>query len=295
MIFLSKPYPYLYTLKRNLIVAASVGILSMYLNHIRLNDNFFTDNILISPTLISLLTGILVAFSIILVFHIIPLIFISDNKRDNWSLGNELLLSLGVFMAIFISNYSLFVVVTKDASELLSIAFFLKILTYIITTGTVILSIVLWVNYTIILKRNLKNVQKLNLQLDNSTVETVQDNSFSKDKVIIPTVIKNEVIEFVVDDLVCIKSNGNYIEVFLKINNEIKMQLFRATIQELDEKLLEWDFIIKTHRSFIVNTHYITKAEGNARNYQLYLLGIKESIPVARGRFKEFNTFFNKT
>jgi len=293
MVILNKPYPYLYTLKRNLIVALSVGTLSIYLNHVRFKDSFLIDNLIISPTSISLITGLLVSFSVIIVLQIIPSLFISNYKRDNWNIGNELLISLGVILTIFMSNYSFFIVVTKDASKLLSIPFFFKLLSYIFITGLGILSVLVWINYTIILKKNLKNVQQLNIQLSNSQKDTNIVDVKSNNRVVIPTIIKNEVIEFVIDDLVCIKSNGNYIEIFLKGNNGVKMYLYRATIQELDEKLSEYDFIIKTHRSYIVNIHYIIKAEGNARNYQLYIDGIEEAIPVARGRFKEFNALFD--
>ena len=293
MVILNKPYPYLFTLKRNLIVASSVGLLSIYLNQIRLNDSFFYNNTILSPNIISIISGVLVGLSLFLVIHIIPYLFISNYRKDNWNIGNEFVLSIGVFFVVFIFNYSFFIIITKDASKLLSFTFFLKLLGYVITTGVGVFSAVLWINYTITLKKNLKNVQQLNIQLSNSQKDTNTVDVKNNNRVVIPTIIKNEVIEFVIDDLVCIKSNGNYIEIFLKGNNGVKMYLYRATIQELDEKLSEYDFIIKTHRSYIVNIHYIIKAEGNARNYQLYIDGIEEAIPVARGRFKEFNALFD--
>ncbi len=291
--FLNKPYPYLFTLKRNMLVVVSVTIISMYLNHIRLNDSYFYNNTILPPNIVSIISGILVGFGVMIVIHVIPHLFISNHRKDNWSIGSELLITMGVFVTIFILNYTFFITITKDASRLLSIPFFLKLLSYVITTGLGIFSIVLWVNYTITLKRNLKNVQQLNQQISSKSIDQVSAKDIIEEKIVVPTIIKNEIIEFFVDDLVCIKSNGNYIEVFLRINDEVKMYLFRATIQELDEKLSEYDFIIKTHRSYIVNIHYITKADGNARNYQLFIQGIEETIPVARGRFTDFNALFN--
>ncbi len=293
--FLSKPYPYLYNLKRNIIIASAVGILSIYLNHVRLNnDSMFFNNTIIPHHYISIIVGIIVALSVFIVTNIIPNLFFSNKLIDNWNIGNELLISIGVFVTIFFVNYIFFLIITKNNSKLLSISFFIKLTTYVITTGTLILSIILWVNYTLTLKRNLRHVEinnnRLEELLNSHKNEEIVDNIIT-----LKSNLKNEVIEININKLQFIKSDGNYIEVYTIDNSEKSdIKLYRASLQTIEEELSKYDDIIKTHRSYIVNIKNISKTDGNARNYKLYFNGTEVTVPVSRSKFSEFNAAFQK-
>ncbi|NTV41579.1 MAG: LytTR family transcriptional regulator, partial [Candidatus Moranbacteria bacterium] len=54
--------------------------------------------------------------------------------------------------------------------------------------------------------------------------------------------------------------------------------------------LTEHKFIVKCHRSYIVNINYIDRFEGNVQGYKLYLDKIDFPIPVSKnfaGRLQE--------
>ena len=287
---LERPYPALFTLKRNLIVAISVALVSMILNYYRLNDDFFNQNTIIPHLLVSLISGIIVGLTLMLIIHVIPNFIISEESKENWTIGKELLLSIMVFVTIFIFNYIFFIVIVIDNSRLLSVPFFLKIGSRVITTGTAIFASVLWANYIIILKRNIKNVSMQNEILTEKLNEHIQKKN--KQLVRVESFLKNEIIEFNIDDLLFIKSEGNYIEVYTKTNEKVKMNLYRASLQTIDDKLSEFPFIIRTHRSYLVNINNILKTEGNARNYQIFFDKTDMSVPVSRNRFAIFNSAF---
>ncbi len=288
----NKPYPYLFTLKRNLLVAGGVGILSMYLNKIRLNDSFFFQNTIIAPNLVSIITGLIVGISIFLVIHIIPNIFFSENRKDNWNIGNELLISAGVMFTIFTINYLFFIFISKDNSRLLSLPFFLKLGGYVVTTGMVIFSSVLWINYTITLKKNLRQVT-INNEILEEKLATNEKKKETKGNIIeLSSTLKSETIRFDINKLQFIKSEGNYIEIYINNDNKIEVNLYRAPLQMIYEKLNKYPQIIRTHRSFLVNVNNIKNTQGNARNYQLSFEGTDILVPVSRSRFIEFNKAF---
>jgi len=161
----------------------------------------------------------------------------------------------------------------------------------VVSTGLAIFSIVLWVNYTIILKRNLKHVEQNNEKLEERLA--IKENTAEKPEnhqiISIESILKNEVIKFDINDLLFIKSDGNYIEVYTQNANETKHQLYRAPLQMIEEKLNDFAQIVRTHRSYLVNINNIKRTIGNARNYQLIFEGTNIQVPVSRNRFSDFN------
>jgi len=289
---LNKPYPYLFTLKRNLLVAGIIGILSMYLNKVRLNNSFFFQNIIIDPNLVAIITGLNVGISIFLIIHIIPNIFFSENRKDKWNIGNELLISAGVMLTIFTFNYLFFIFISKDNSQLLSLSFFLKLGGYVITTGMVAFSSVLWINYTVTLKRNLRQVT-INNEILEEKLTTNETKKETKENIIeLSSTLKNEIIRFDINKLQFIKSEGNYIEIYTNDEDKTEVNLYRAPLQMIYEKLDKYPQIIRTHRSFLVNVNNIKHTQGNARNYQLSFEGTDILVPVSRSRFSDFNKSF---
>ncbi len=96
-------------------------------------------------------------------------------------------------------------------------------------------------------------------------------------------------ITFIIDNLLFVKADGNYIEVYTNENNNLETKLYRASIQSVEDKLVDYPFIMRTHRTYIVNVNNIAYTKGNARNYHLFFDETDINIPVARSRFKKFN------
>ena len=114
-----------------------------------------------------------------------------------------------------------------------------------------------------------------------------------KDEIRIRSKNKDEEIKIGLDQFVCAKSEGNYINVFYKENDKIASKLLRSSISSLEEQLIPFSGIKRCHRSYIVNFENIIKVTGNARNFSLHVSKLNFTIPVSRSFPKTaFDDFF---
>lgn len=95
-----------------------------------------------------------------------------------------------------------------------------------------------------------------------------------------------EILKFNIRDLIYIKSDKNYVCIYLKQDTSIREHLVRKQMIELENILEHFRHIIRCHKSYIVNTHYIKNITGNARGYYLHFDEIEKEIPVSR-KFKK--------
>jgi DNA-binding LytR/AlgR family response regulator len=79
-----------------------------------------------------------------------------------------------------------------------------------------------------------------------------------------------------------IRSANNYIEVFWKEGDTVKNQMVRCSMAYAEELMKEYKFIVKCHRSYIVNINHIERFEGNLQGYKLYFDKIDFPIPVSK-------------
>ena len=82
-------------------------------------------------------------------------------------------------------------------------------------------------------------------------------------------------------DLLYIEAEDNYISVFHLEKGVVKKQLLRATMKDIETNL-KTQFIIRCHRSFIININTVEKVTRDGHQMRLYLPHISKSIPVSR-------------
>lgn len=79
-------------------------------------------------------------------------------------------------------------------------------------------------------------------------------------------------------DLICIQSADNYVEVAYLVQGEVKKQLIRNKLSEVEANRPE---LIRTHRSFLVNpTHFIQWKTGNRKLFMMLSSGLE--VPVSK-------------
>ncbi|WP_024771079.1 LytTR family DNA-binding domain-containing protein [Aquimarina macrocephali] len=283
-----KPYPYLFHLKRNLIIAFVLGILIYIINVLAVDKSYVDINFVLSKPLLCTLAGLVTFFSILLVLEIIPRIFFKPDLKENWTVGKECLLIVSLLFVIAIFNNILSLMISKEPSNSI-ILHFLNSSLYVILLGIVPAFLLVWLNYTILLKENLKKVSLYNEQLESRIIHT--ENGVS-DIVNIQTSNKNEIIELDINAFLFAKSEGNYVDVFTKTSSEVKCKPYRLTIQKLEEVLINYPFIISTHRSYVINIRNISTTSGNARNYRISFEGVLHEVPVSRNKFQTFKDAF---
>ncbi len=76
-------------------------------------------------------------------------------------------------------------------------------------------------------------------------------------------------------------SQGNYSTIYYLEKGNLNKELVRISLKTLEEQISD-EFVLRCHRSFIINTNHITRKKGNAQGYKLKLNHISVSIPVSR-------------
>ena len=96
----------------------------------------------------------------------------------------------------------------------------------------------------------------------------------------------SETLRFNLPDLLFIEADDNYSTVYWSDKNGIQKKLLRANLKNIETQL-DNDFIIRCHRSYIVNVHAISSVTGNTNGYKLRIRDTEQAIPVARQKGKE--------
>ena len=89
------------------------------------------------------------------------------------------------------------------------------------------------------------------------------------------------------EELLFVKSAGNYVEIHFIKEDTTKVSVLRTTLSEVEKSICSED-ILRCHRSYIVNTAHVKEITGNAQGFQLHFDLSDSIIPVARSKGKAF-------
>ena len=145
-------------------------------------------------------------------------------------------------------------------------------------SGSVILALVLSINLNWLTNKHEQQAKTLDVP-----------HQSQKKKVMIRAQINSDNFELLTDQLICTKAEGNYLEFYFWQNEQLNKQVKRISLSSLNEQLADVPYLVKTHRTYIVNLNYIKKITGNAQGYQLTLQHFNFKVPVSRSHLSEFN------
>jgi DNA-binding LytR/AlgR family response regulator len=129
---------------------------------------------------------------------------------------------------------------------------------------------------------------KINQEVVNTLSHSIDKKEETKSvKLPIVSENKNESFEIDMECLLCIKSAGNYVDVYYLENDKTISKLIRTSLTKLDEYYIEFKNIQRCHRTHIVNLDNISEVTGNARNYNFHIDYLDFIIPVSRSFSKE--------
>ncbi|MDP4275617.1 MAG: LytTR family DNA-binding domain-containing protein, partial [Bacteroidota bacterium] len=101
--------------------------------------------------------------------------------------------------------------------------------------------------------------------------------------------LKKEELSFYPNQFIYAESEGNYVVFYLKGNPQIRKEIIRNSISNIEQQLSAIPFFMRTHRAFIVNIKEVLSKKGNSLGYHLRLSGIEAEIPVSRQNTQNFN------
>ena len=279
--YLRKPFPIIRKAWRISIIAALIVFFLLFLFQSIPNTSLLTRFFIILG--FALVTGI-----VTLLLQIVPpLIFKDFYSENHWTIGKQLLQTMIILLFIGIGNffYGWFI------SGHYSISLFFS---YIISTflvGIVPAIIITIYTQNTILKRNLQEASILNKQLL-SLQDTIKPDLKVDTQIISFGGTTKDSAELNINEILYIESIKNYCSIFYISHNKVYFKKVRSTLSQIEENLLPYAFIIRCHRAFMVNTHFIIKVEGNSQGYLLTLNLAKNLIPVSRSYSKSFRENF---
>jgi len=219
----------------------------------------------------------IIIFLVIFILGIVYPSFVHDNAREeNYP---ELQHGIRNFLIWFLSSVSISLYLNFIKSVSLTIYDVYKIV-LICLLPPVIIGI-----YDKMLKLKEQN-EKLALsgEILKRKIEAYENDNASKSVDLFPE-NSSEKFSLQSSDILYIKSADNYVEIHFMDGEQVKKQLIRNTLKNIEQQLREFPNFIRCHRICIVNTHKIERLVGNCNNHNLIIKGIPEQIPVSRSYF----------
>lgn len=214
--------------------------------------------------------GVITFLVVFISFLLYPLTTGFD--KDDWNVKKMFIFNIIIILIISTCNWTYATTVGKDL-----LVWQHSLIMFVFMT----LSVGIFPNFIFILfierflnSKNERSSNKLNSVFFNES-EEIQNH---------PVVLGNlqNKLSANLTDLICIRAEGNYVEIYILEKNLMKKNLVRCPISRIKQQLEAYDEIKHCHRSFIVNTQHLIKITGNARNFNLHLNHINFSIPVSR-------------
>ena len=97
----------------------------------------------------------------------------------------------------------------------------------------------------------------------------------------------NESVKLQISCLLYIEALGNYVEVCHLRNGQVRTDMLRATMKQMEETLQGYPMIVRCHRAFIVNLDQVEQIVARQGSMQLIIKHSHDSIPVSRSNVSQ--------
>lgn len=214
---------------------------------------------------------------IIIVIVFIPFLK-NPNIDEKWTVGKEMLLLATFLLCIGITQFLIRDIIYNNPNNW-SWKYFYEEIRNTFLVGILLLSILVPLNF---LRLNRQNINMAN------TLTIVGKRATNKSEIFIRTHLKGDDFKLNVENFLFARAEGNYVALYVRNENSVDKHLKRISIKDLELQLSAILNIIRTHRSYLVNLHFVNSVKGNAQGYRLELNGYEELISVSRNMIPQF-------
>ncbi len=217
--------------------------------------------------------------------------FPSFVNEDNWSVGKEILLYLMVVTLLVLVIFFT-IRATGLTTKPLSMALFVKTTFLTITMSCLpILVLVLFEQFNYH-RKQLQQAAELSqtLRSENQRLKREQAKPAKEQALKLRGENGKIELQLLPMELVCLRSDNNYVEVFYFLEGKIAKKLLRSRLKNIQELLPE-TYFLRCHNRYVVNGKHIVEISGNARNLELLLKGMPQKVPVSRAKAKLISDF----
>jgi hypothetical protein len=285
--FLNKPYPYhIFSLKD----VWSNGLIACFVSLFLIVFQPFEISIWKTDYKILKLVGFgCVCFICTLLFRLISQLLLQKHKpEETWTVWKEICALTLVIVCIAFGNlcYSNFIKISYFGfKELL----FALIATSLLAFFPIVANITLKYNRFLILNKKdaqLMQAEVISFQnrVEDHTKEYVEPTK--NELLILIAENDKDKIELKSEELLYIESADNYSNIVFYKNHKVNKQLLRGSLKRLESQI-KVSFIVRCHRSYMVNLRQIEHVNGNAQGYRIdFKNELNDTIPVSRNYSK---------
>ena len=219
-----------------------------------------------------LVTFIVLFINLIVIESIFPKFF---NER-NWTIWKEFTWLIWIIFSIGLGN-ALYTDYIVDYF-LFNFMFFVNFQIITVAIGLIPTTILIISKQKYLLKKHLTSANDLNKKI-------IQSKTGINEPLLIRFYADNDkdFIEFNNDEFYFIESSGNYVEIYLFIDDKIIRKTYRSTLKRALDFFNNIPEIVQCHRAFIVNANKIISAKGNSQGLRLSIENCDYEVPVSRG------------
>lgn len=285
--WLSKPYPFLY---ENLSTRLQIGLFTgiFVFSFLSFFQPFnFSEIITIDPILGAFYYGILSALVFITVTGLLKQLFPIFFNDKTWTIGKELLSINIVLISISLANgllgYNIEICPTGEANTILGAISRNLIHTYAI--GVFPVMALTGISYIIFLRQNLSKAALINQNIKTRSTGVQED---ANPEVTIQSPANNNDFTVRLNDLIFIMSDGNYVEFHIEDQGNVRREIRRNTLSNIESQLATYEFLFRSHRAYLVNLKKVVQSSGNAQGYELKFNNTEHAVPVSRRNLSRF-------
>lgn len=202
-------------------------------------------------------------------------------EEEKWTVGKEAFHVLALLILIGVGNFLIRDLIYDNPWNW-SFRFFFDEIRNALLVGALIILVVVPINFNRLFKKHEQDASLLPLHHD------AQESPVRSD-IFIQTRVKSDDFSLDTRALLFAKAAGNYVVLYLSQGEAVEVLLKRLPLKVLEQQLVAYTYLVKTHRAYLVNVDRIKKVAGNAQGYRLSFDHTSETVPVARGMIPAFN------
>lgn len=226
--------------------------------------------------------GIITFLVLFFYSYILPIILPGYFNSERWNTGRSivygiiLVVSIGVFNALFSFKYD-------NPNNRTSLLPFLFAVVY----RTFIISIIPTVIFNFWLERKFYKKYYSGAAKVNKLFKNQPNEKSGLKKISFKVQNSNEKLILFEEELIYIKSEGNYCQIFYHEKSSPKKIILRNTLKNMEESLKYSNRILRCHKSYIINLDKVLQVKGNARGYSFIVNVFNYPVPVSRELSKD--------
>ena len=141
------------------------------------------------------------------------------------------------------------------------------------------------------LNEQLKEMQSE--KLSEKSLQQTPESSACQSQELTLTGTTNESVTLQISHLLYIEAVGNYVKVSHLRNDQVHIDMLRATMKQMEETLQGYPMIVRCHRAFLVNLGQVEQIISHSGSTQLLIKHCHESLPVSRSNMSQVRATIN--